>query len=83
MYDVIALGELLIDFAAKETDADGYPTMKANPGGAPGNFLAALSKYGLRTAFLGKVGTDAFGGLLINTLQEAGIETAGFYELPL
>ena len=30
MYDVIALGELLIDFAAKETDADGYPTMKAN-----------------------------------------------------
>lgn len=44
MYDVIALGELLIDFAAKETDADGYPTMKANPGGAPGNFLAALNK---------------------------------------
>ena len=43
MYDVIALGELLIDFAAKETDADGYPTMKANPGGAPGNFLAAFT----------------------------------------
>ena len=54
MYDVIALGELLIDFAAKETDADGYPTMKANPGGAPGNFLAALNKYGMKTAFLGK-----------------------------
>ena len=50
MYDVIALGELLIDFAAKETDADGYPTMKANPGGAPGNFLAALNKYGMKTA---------------------------------
>ena len=48
MYDVIALGELLIDFAAKETDADGYPTMKANPGGAPGNFLAALNKYGMK-----------------------------------
>ena len=42
MYDVIALGELLIDFAAKETDADGYPTMKANPGGAPGNFLPVV-----------------------------------------
>ena len=77
MYDVTAIGELLIDFAARDTDAAGYPTMKANPGGAPGNFLAALSKYGLRTAFLGKVGTDAFGGLLINTLQEAGIETKG------
>ena len=73
MYDVTAIGELLIDFAARDTDAAGYPTMKANPGGAPGNFLAALSKYGLRTAFLGKVGTDAFGGLLINTLKEAGI----------
>ena len=77
MYDVTAIGELLIDFAARDTDAAGYSTMKANPGGAPGNFLAALSKYGLRTAFLGKVGTDAFGGLLINTLKEAGIETKG------
>ena len=48
MYDVIALGELLIDFAAKETDSDGYPTMKANPGGAPGNFLAALNNMGQR-----------------------------------
>lgn len=56
MYDVIAIGELLIDFATQSADAEGYPTMKANPGGAPGNFLAALSRYGARTAFLGKVG---------------------------
>ena len=77
MYDVIALGELLIDFAAKETDADGYPTMKANPGGAPGNFLAALNKYGAKTAFLGKVGDDAFGKLLLKTFEKAGIETKG------
>ena len=74
MYDVIALGELLIDFAAKETDADGYPTMKANPGGAPGNFLAALNKYGAKTAFLGKVGDDAFGKLLLKTFEKAGID---------
>ena len=79
MYDVIALGELLIDFAAKETDADGYPTMKANPGGAPGNFLAALNKYGMKTAFLGKVGDDAFGKLLLKTFEKAGIEY--FYTL--
>ena len=45
MIDVVALGELLIDFAAKSTDAAGYPTMAANPGGAPGNFLAALNAY--------------------------------------
>lgn len=77
MYDVIALGELLIDFAALETDAAGYPTMKANPGGAPGNFLAALNTYGAKTAFFGKVGQDAFGHLLLNTFRDAGIETRG------
>lgn len=77
MIDVAALGELLIDFAAKSKDADGYPTMAANPGGAPGNFLAALNVYGCKTAFLGKVGDDAFGHLLLGTLQKAGIETKG------
>ena len=77
MIDVVALGELLIDFAAKSTDSAGYPTMAANPGGAPGNFLAALNAYGRKTAFLGKVGNDAFGNLLLGTLKGAGIETRG------
>ena len=77
MLDVVALGELLIDFAAKSKGPDGYPTMAANPGGAPGNFLAALNVYGKKTAFLGKVGDDAFGQLLLGTLQRAGIETKG------
>lgn len=77
MYDVTAIGELLIDFAALSTDEAGYPTMKANPGGAPGNFLAALTAYGAKTAFLGKVGDDAFGKLLRGTMDDAGIETRG------
>ena len=77
MIDVVALGELLIDFAAKSTDSAGYPTMAATPGGAPGNFLAALNAYGRKTAFLGKVGNDAFGNLLLGTLNAAGIETKG------
>lgn len=77
MIDVTAMGELLIDFACREVDAAGYPTMKANPGGAPGNLLAALSRYGCTTAFLGKVGKDAFGEMLVSTLKEAGIETKG------
>ena len=77
MYDVIALGELLIDFASKSVDAAGYPTMAANPGGAPGNFLAALNAYGAKTGFLGKVGDDTFGHLLLGTLNGAGIETKG------
>ena len=77
MYDVIALGELLIDFAPKSVNESGYPVLAANPGGAPGNFLAALTKYGRSTAMIGKVGDDMFGRLLLNTLREAGIETKG------
>ena len=75
--DVVALGELLVDFATITKDEDGYPTMAAHPGGAPANFLAALTKFGCKTALLGKVGNDAFGKLLIGTLAKAGIETSG------
>jgi len=78
--DVVALGELLIDFTCISTDGDGYPTMAAHPGGAPANFLAALAKFGAKTALLGKVGSDAFGKMLTATLQKAGIETSGLIE---
>ena len=68
MYDVVALGELLIDFASQGVDASGYPTMAANPGGAPANFLAALTEADLR--FIGtyavtaaSLSTEALGGI--------------------
>jgi len=77
MTDVVALGELLIDFACQSVDEKGYPTMAAHPGGAPANFLAALAKFGAKAALLGKVGTDAFGKMLTATLQEADISTEG------
>jgi fructokinase len=77
MYDVVALGELLIDFAPKSVNDEGYPTLAANPGGAPGNFLAALNQYGCKTAMIGKVGEDMFGRLLVGTLSKAGIDTIG------
>ena len=76
-YDVVALGELLIDFAPHSVNEGGYPVLSANPGGAPGNFLAALNMYGCKTAMIGKVGDDMFGRLLVRTLQDAGIETKG------
>ncbi len=77
MYDVVALGELLIDFAPNGTNEAGYPVLAANPGGAPGNFLAALAKYGCRTAMIGKVGDDMFGRLVIGTRKGAGIGSEG------
>jgi len=81
-YDVVALGELLIDFAPYSTNEAGYPILSANPGGAPGNFLAALARYGCKTAMIGKVGDDSFGRALIGTLQEAGIDTRGILADP-
>ena len=77
MIDVVALGELLIDFAPRGAGESGYPILAAHPGGAPANFLAALNKYGRRAAMIGKVGDDMFGRLLADTLREAGIDARG------
>lgn len=77
MPDIVALGELLIDFVHKDTNEYGYPIMHANPGGAPCNFLCAAASCGASTAFIGKVGDDAFGHLLIKTLKEHRIDTSG------
>lgn len=79
MYDVTAIGELLIDFTFKSADAMGYPTMEAHPGGAIPNLLAAIAKFGGTCAQLGKVGDDTFGHLLLRTLTEAGIDISGMY----
>ena len=77
MLDVVALGELLVDFTCASTEGDGYPTMVAHPGGAVANFLAAVSKFGGKTALVGKVGDDAFGKMLLTTLEKTDIGTAG------
>ena len=82
MYDVTAIGELLIDFVPVSNDADGYPTLAAKAGGAPPNYLATLAKYGAKTALLSKVGVDAFGKMLIQTMKNAGVETSGIVEDP-
>ena len=68
MSDIVALGELLIDFA---------PDGTANPGGAPCNFLAAAKKYGASCEFIGKVGKDYYGEMLCDTLTNAGVGTNG------
>lgn len=75
-YDVTALGELLIDFTDNGMSEQGNTMFEANPGGAPCNVLAMLSKLGHKTAFIGKVGRDFFGEQLKNALTEAGIDAA-------
>ena len=76
-YDVVAMGELLIDFAMNGQSEQGNNCFEACPGGAPCNVLAMLGKLGRKTAFLGKVGEDQFGKLLKETIEEVGVDTTG------
>ena len=77
VYDVTAMGEMLIDFTMNGTSEQGNNMFEACPGGAPCNVLAMLNKLGRKTAFIGKVGKDQFGRLLKDTICEIGIETKG------
>jgi fructokinase len=77
MFDVAALGELLIDFTPAGISAAGMRLFEQNPGGAPANVLTALSNLGLRTAFIGKVGADMHGDFLRKALAEKNIDTSG------
>lgn len=74
-FDIVALGEILIDFADR-----GDRLFEANPGGAPCNVLAAAAKLDKRTAFIGKVGKDAFGRMLRRTLEDLNIDVTYLYE---
>lgn len=76
-YDVTALGELLIDFTENGISSQGNPLFEANPGGAPCNVLAMVSKLGHKAAFIGKVGNDFFGEQLRAAITEVGID-AGY-----
>lgn len=77
MYDVVALGELLIDFIQNGSSPNGNPLFEANPGGAPCNVLAMLNRLGYKTAFIGKVGEDYFGRMLGETIRKIGISDEG------
>ena len=77
MYDIVALGESLIDFTPAGINEMGMPLFSQNPGGAPANVLAMASKLGRSTAFVGKVGRDAFGRFLQEHMEKAGIDCSG------
>lgn len=72
-FDVIAMGELLVDFTENGISEQGNPILEANPGGAPCNVLSMLQRLGKKTAFIGKVGQDAFGRMLTDVIREQGI----------
>ncbi len=71
-YGLVAFGEALIDFISK-----GEGLYKANPGGAPFNLAVCATKGGVKTAFIGKVGNDYFGKMLVDTARKHGVDTKG------
>ena len=75
--DILTIGEVLIDLTQTGKDARGIPQFAANPGGAPANLAVAASKLGAQTAFIGKVGADAFGRYLKEVLAENKVDVSG------
>lgn len=77
MIDIVAMGELLIDFTPGGTNSKGMKMFTQNPGGAPANVLAMNARLGGKTAFIGKVGQDVSGAFLQDVLEENSIDTSG------
>ena len=75
--DILTIGEVLIDLTQTGKDARGIPQFAANPGGAPANLAVAASRLGAQTAFIGKVGADAFGRYLKEVLAENKVDVSG------
>ena len=75
--DIVTIGEVLIDLTQTGKDARGIPQFAANPGGAPANLAVAASRLGAQTAFIGKVGADAFGRYLKEVLAENKVDVSG------
>ncbi len=77
-FSACALGEMLIDFTMQGENLQGQRVFAQNAGGAPANVMAAMSKLGARTAFIGKAGNDMHGRFLKQTLDNCGINSDGF-----
>lgn len=77
MKDIVAIGEVLVDLTQTGMNQLGVGQYAANPGGAPANLAVAASRLGARTAFVGKVGRDAFGNYLRAVLNENHVDTTG------
>ena len=77
IFDVVALGELLIDFTPTGNSSSNNLCFERNPGGAPANVLTAVSKLGVKCAFIGKVGNDQFGKYLKSVLEDNHIDARG------
>lgn len=77
MFDILTVGEILIDLTQSGVSENGIPIYIANPGGAPANVAVAASRLGASSSFIGKVGNDAYGEFLHKTLKTNNVNTDG------
>lgn len=79
MFDLIACGELLIDFVSTQTGVTlaQAPAFVKAAGGAPANVAVGVARLGYRAGFMGQVGEDDFGHFLAETVAEAGVDVGG------
>ncbi|HTP60368.1 MAG TPA: carbohydrate kinase, partial [Spirochaetia bacterium] len=77
--DIVSLGEIILDMFGSETGKDFFEVSAFIPvaGGAPANVAVAAAKLGVRSAFIGKAGEDAFGRRLERVLASYGVDTRG------
>jgi len=75
--DVVCFGELIADFLPAGTSGNGYPLFEFNPGGAPANVAAAIARLGADSAFIGKVGDDLLGKLLVESIKGINVDISG------
>ncbi len=80
MYDIVSLGELLIDFTESGISPAGQRLFEQNPGGAVTNLLCAASQCGAKTGFIGKVGKDMHGAFLKQAMLDAGVDMQALIE---
>lgn len=76
-FDIVSLGELLVDFTPVGVSGNNNPVFERNPGGGPANMACAAARLGASTAFIGKVGNDIFGRALRDILNRNGVNTDG------
>lgn len=77
--DIVCLGELLVDMFPAELGRRivEVSAFRPKPGGAPANAAVAAARLGARSAFIGKVGDEAFGHHLTDILKHEGVEVRG------
>jgi len=74
-YDIVSLGEALIDFTDLGMSENGMKIFERNAGGAPANVACAAARLGLSSVFMGKVGADMHGEFIIREMEKCGVIT--------